>query len=37
MAKADSEIAKFQALVDGDIADLDRALTKARVKHVTTA
>jgi hypothetical protein len=37
MDKVDGEIAKFQALVDGDIADLNAALAKARVKHVTAA
>src|SRR6185503_1306020 len=35
MDKVDSEIAKFQALVDGDIAELERALAKARVRHIT--
>jgi hypothetical protein len=37
MDKVDSEVAKFQSLVDGDIAELERALAKARVKHVTAA
>ena len=35
MAKVDSEVAKFEALVKGDIAQLNAALAKARVKHVT--
>jgi photosystem II stability/assembly factor-like uncharacterized protein len=34
MAKVDSEVAKFEALVKGDIAQLNAALAKARVKHV---
>lgn len=34
MAKVDSEVAKFEALVQGDIAQLNAALAKARVKHV---
>jgi photosystem II stability/assembly factor-like uncharacterized protein len=35
--KVDSEVAKFEALVDGDIAELERALAKAKVRHVTAA
>ncbi|HEX9327059.1 MAG TPA: hypothetical protein VF915_11110 [Reyranella sp.] len=35
MDKVDSEVAKFEALVKGDIAQLNAALAKARVKHVT--
>ncbi len=34
MAKVDSEVAKFEALVKDDIAQLNAALAKARVKHV---
>jgi hypothetical protein len=34
MAKVDSEVAKFEALVKEDIAQLNAALAKARVKHV---
>jgi photosystem II stability/assembly factor-like uncharacterized protein len=34
MAKVDREVAKFEALVKGDIAQLNAALAKARVKHV---
>ena len=34
MAKVDSEVAKFEALVKGDVAQLNAALAKARVKHV---
>jgi hypothetical protein len=34
MAKVDSEVAKFEALVKSDIAQLNAALAKARVKHV---
>ena len=37
MAKVDSEVAKFEALVKDDIAQLNAALAKARVKHVTAA
>jgi hypothetical protein len=37
MAKVDSEVAKFETLVDGDIAQLDKALAKARVRHITVA
>ncbi|MBN9085561.1 MAG: glycosyl hydrolase [Reyranella sp.] len=37
MAKVDSEVAKFEALVAGDIAQLDKALAKARVRHITVA
>ena len=37
MAKVDSEVAKFEALVEGDIAQLDKALAKARVRHITVA
>ena len=37
MDKVDSEVAKFEALVEGDIAELNAALTKARVRHVTAA
>ena len=32
MAKVDSEVAKFEALVKGDIAQLDKALAKARIR-----
>jgi photosystem II stability/assembly factor-like uncharacterized protein len=35
MDKVDSEVARFEAIVDGDIAELNEALTKARVAHVT--
>jgi hypothetical protein len=35
MAKVDSEVAKFEDLVKGDIAQLNAAFAKARVKHVT--
>ncbi|MPZ30577.1 MAG: glycosyl hydrolase [Rhodospirillales bacterium] len=35
MAKVDSEVAKFEALVKADIAQLNAALAKAKVKHVT--
>jgi hypothetical protein len=37
MAKVDSEVEKFEALVEGDIAQLDKALAKARVRHITVA
>ena len=37
MAKVDSEVAKFEALVEDDIAQLDKALAKARVRHITVA
>ena len=37
MAKVDSEIARFEALVEGDIAQFNAALAKARVRHVTAA
>ena len=37
MDKVDSEVAKFEALVKGDIAALNAALAKARVPHVTAA
>ena len=37
MAKVDSEVATFEALVAGDIAQLDKALAKARVRHITVA
>jgi hypothetical protein len=35
MDKVDSEVARFEALVKGEIAPLNAALTKARVGHVT--
>src|SRR4051812_36268544 len=35
MARVDSEVADFEALVTGDIAQLDKALAKARVRHIT--
>jgi hypothetical protein len=35
MDKVDSEVARFEALVKGDIAALNAALAKARVPHVT--
>ena len=35
MDKVDSEVARFEALVDGEIAALNTALAKARVRHVT--
>jgi len=34
MVKVDSEVAKFEALVAGDIAKLNAALAKARVKYL---
>ena len=34
MSKVDSEVAKFETLVKDDIAQLNAALAKARVKHV---
>jgi hypothetical protein len=37
MDKVDSEVARFEALVEGDIAELNAALAKARVRHVTAA
>ena len=37
MDKVDSEVARFEALVKGDIAALNAALAKARVPHVTAA
>jgi hypothetical protein len=37
MAKVDSEVARFDALVEDDIAQLDKALAKARVRHITVA
>ena len=37
MDKVDSEVARFEALVDGEIAELNAALAKARVRHVTAA
>ncbi len=37
MDKVDSEVARFEALVKGDIKALDAALAKARVPHVTSA
>jgi hypothetical protein len=35
MDKVDSEVARFESLVDGEVAQLNAALTKARVRHVT--
>jgi len=37
MARVDSEVAKFEALVGGDIAQLDKALAKARIRHIAVA
>jgi hypothetical protein len=37
MDKVDSEVEKFEALVTGDIAQLDKALAKARVRHITVS
>ncbi len=37
MDKVDGEIAKFEALVKGEVADLNAKLTKARVDQVATA
>jgi len=37
MARVDSEVAKFEALVAGDIAELDKALAKARIRHIAVA
>jgi hypothetical protein len=37
MDKVDSEVAKFEALVKGDIAQLNAALAKARVRYVAAA
>ena len=37
MDKVDGEIARFEALVKGEIADLNAKLTKARVDQVATA
>jgi photosystem II stability/assembly factor-like uncharacterized protein len=37
MAKVDSEVAKFEKLVAGDIAKLNAELAKARIKHVAAA
>jgi hypothetical protein len=37
MAKVDSEVAKFEQLVAGDIAKLNAQLAKARIKHVAGA
>jgi len=37
MAKVDSEVAKFDKLVTGDIAQLNAALAKARVRHLAAA
>jgi hypothetical protein len=34
MDKVDGEIARFDALVKGEIAELNAALAKARVGHV---
>ena len=34
MAKVDGEVAKFEAIVAEDIAKLNAALAKARVRHV---
>ena len=34
MAKVDSEVAKFEAIVERDVAQLNAALAKARVRHV---
>ena len=34
MDKVDSEVARFEAIVEGDVAELNKALTKARVPHV---
>ena len=37
MARVDSEVAKFETLVEGDIAQLDKALAKARIRHIAVA
>jgi hypothetical protein len=37
MAKVDSEVAKFEKLVAGEIAQLNAALAKARVRHLAAA
>jgi small-conductance mechanosensitive channel len=37
MDKVDSEVAKFEALARGDIAQLNAALAKARVRYVAAA
>ena len=37
MARVDSEVAKFEALVEGDIAELDKALARARIRHIAVA
>ena len=37
MDKVDGEIAKFEAVVAGEVAQLDKALAKARVRHITAA
>ena len=37
MAKVDSEVAKFEKLVAGDIAKLNAQLARARIKHLTAA
>jgi hypothetical protein len=37
MAKVDGEVEKFEKLVAGDVAKLDAALAKARVRHLVTA
>jgi len=37
MDKVDSEVAKFEALVKGDITQLNAALAKARVRYVAAA
>jgi hypothetical protein len=34
MAKVDSEVAKFEAIVKKDVAELNAALAKAKVRHV---
>jgi hypothetical protein len=34
MAKVDSEVAKFEAVVAKDVAQFNAALAKARVRHV---
>ena len=37
MAKVDSEVAKFEAIVKKDVAELNAALAKAKVRHVAAA
>jgi hypothetical protein len=37
MAKVDSEVARFEKLVAGDIAKLNTQLAKARIKHLAAA